>query len=251
MIEMTRLLRLRGFKIDVVAPDLCVRLLQLSATVKDADVAHVRAQLLGIAPPECLEAVGPISKETPRPASEETPPPTFEENPLPVDEQPVERLVGAPAVPTVVELFSHDICDGSFACPSCQRVLPMPRVWPRSRNAKPLVCPCGQLFRLRPNTRKFRRKPVNLAGYCSDMAEASPPSEIIINDLSYGGMQFRVTGSHTLQIGMQLQVHFTLPDKAAQKIQQTICIRHVEGQTVGASWDETEPFAAALALFLM
>jgi hypothetical protein len=64
-------------------------------------------------------------------------------------------------------------------------------------------------------------------------------------------MQFRLTGPHTLQIGTQLQVHFTLPDKGAHKIQQTICVRHVAGQTVGASWDETEPFAPALALFLM
>lgn len=235
IIKMTRLLRARGFEINFMERGLYVRLLQLSADVEDADVADVRAQLLRVAPPECLEALAL----------------TLEATSLPIDDQTVEPSVHEPCMPTVVELFPHDVCAEPFACPSCQCVLPMPRIWPRARNAKPFACPCGQMFRLRPNTRKFRRKRVNLAGYCAGTADVSSPQVIIVCDLSYGGIQFRLPGPHDLRVGMPLQVHFTLPDNADRKIQQTIYVRHIKGRMVGASWDETAPFAHALALFLM
>ena len=275
MLEMTRLLRAHGFKINVIAPDLCEQLLKLSATVKDVVVAETRAQLLGVVSPDNVEAVVPTPEKATQskravsfltapeetalqeplevaivePAKSAVSEP--DDSPPPHAEPKAEALPSQPNVPSLVELFPHDICDGSFTCPSCQRVLPMPRVWPQVRNAKALACPCEQRFWLRPDTRRFPRKRVHCLGYYLDTATNSSPTDIVIKDLSFGGMQFQVKEDHTLHVGMQLQVYFALLDEDSRKIQQTIYVQSVKRGTIGAQWDEKAPFDPALALFLM
>lgn len=236
MLDMTRLLRLHGLTIAVTVPDLYAQLLRLSATLDDPAIAQVRAQLLAVAPPELVDASAPAPDEVALP---------------PAAEPAVAPIVSPSVAPAVVTLFPHDIHDGLLTCPTCQRDLSMPRVWPRTRRAVPLACTCGQLFQLRPNHRKFHRKPVQLMGYYVDATGDSPAGDIVVHDLSFGGLQFQTTGPHTLTLDMPLRVHFTFPDKPSHVICQVIRVRYVAGQTIGASWVETSGFDSVLALFLM
>ena len=92
-----------------------------------------------------------------------------------------------------------------------------------------IMCPCGNVFHLVCDNRRFVRKPVELAGclYNSGTVSSEAGEAITILDISLGGLRFQSQRSD-IQVGDQFSVRVFLDAGPGGWIEQKIVARHVQ-----------------------
>ncbi len=93
-------------------------------------------------------------------------------------------------------------------------------------------CRCGDIFRARVELRKHYRKAVNLSGVYRNL-RTGRLGQMMIEDLSIGGIGFRASGLLHLQTGDPLEITFNLDDRKRSKIILEVEVKRVQGQSVG------------------
>lgn len=81
-----------------------------------------------------------------------------------------------------------------------------------------------------------------------------PTGEMIVVDLSRGGLRFRVVGEMCLRPDDHIRVEFHLDDRNRSKIQKHAVVRNIKGLEVGAQFVKTDPSDAdtvAIGFYLL
>jgi len=71
-----------------------------------------------------------------------------------------------------------------------------------------------------------------------------------VTNLSTGGLQFATSSDHTIEVGQQVQVSFTLDDRKQTEIIKNVTIQSVNGSIIGCQFVENEPLEQALRFYL-
>ena len=265
MMEMKQLLRSHGILISLTSSDALEQLIQGSEGIEDESVRRVRQQLTG--EPEAEEAG---QAETPPPAPN---PPGLElELPSParlrddgaaqpmvpraeeavsvaVDPLPSQDPSGA--APVLKKIYPHSTQRAVIVCDACQTAISVRRE--RVNQTEPLRvdCSCGRLYVVEMETRQFPRKSVRLPGRYVGLDDETKAGEVVVENLSFGGMRFRLTEPQTLVRDDRLMLYLTLDDDAQTAIEHEVIVRYVSQDIVGAAFDASARFEPRLAAYLI
>ncbi len=98
-------------------------------------------------------------------------------------------------------------------------------------------CRCGEVFRFTIEFRKHYRKKVSLPGEYI-VQERGEKGEIIIRDLSLGGIRFESLRPHQISTDDTLEVKFKLDNSMGSEIRKLVKVIWARDRMVGAMYSE-------------
>lgn len=157
-------------------------------------------------------------------------------------------------------------------CPECQLAKTVAVGKFRSiRHTIKARCACGHSFFVSLDFRKCYRKNTALDGrYDTQTPEidtriwkktkltgtysTQPPAfgngHMVVTNISCGGFQFTIPGSHTLKVGQQIRITFTLDDRKQTEISKRVIVQSITDNIIGCRFADDEPLEQALRFYL-
>ena len=113
-----------------------------------------------------------------------------------------------------------------FACPQC-KASKRAEVSKFRGCTSPLKvkCRCGATFTVSLEFRQDPRKGTDLAGYFCPLPEPGDWEEMVVENVSFGGLMFLPLTHHRLGEGDEVRVRFRLDDKRRSEIERTAVVR--------------------------
>jgi hypothetical protein len=146
--------------------------------------------------------------------------------------------------------YSDDVGQVTVLCPKCGFAKQIDatkfKITQKDLKAK---CKCGEVFKFTIEFRKHYRKNVSLPGEYS-IRESAESGEIIIENLSLGGIQFATLRQHRISTNSIVMLKFTLNNPARTEIHRSAKVMWIKGHIVGAQFIEPKLFERDLAFFL-
>lgn len=146
--------------------------------------------------------------------------------------------------------------DGDVAvisCPNCGKTRKLP-VEPYRRTSKRdlrIRCSCTNVFCLCLEYRKDRRKPVRLLGRSINLSNHRVCQDIIIKNISMGGVGFCPFTKHRTRPNDRLLLSFTLNDVNSTAIDADVSVRSVNQDYIGCEFTNTRNIWTPLGFFLL
>ena len=110
-------------------------------------------------------------------------------------------------------------------------------------------CRCGHIFRRNLNFRRYHRKPVRLAGEYTNLSSGKR-GEVLIANLSLGGVGFIHFRPHDLSPEVQLDLKFRLDDPKRKAVQKKATVKSVRQGFIGVEFSDPQPLDNELSLYL-
>ncbi len=139
----------------------------------------------------------------------------------------------------------------TISCPKCsfsRRV--EAKSIKRASEGFSIRCRCGDIFKARVEFRRHYRKAVKLGGAYRNL-RTDRQGQMVVEDLSLGGVGFRTLGRHELLTGDTLEVTFNLDDRKNSKISLRVDVRRVQDQLVGTETKQVSRGNRDLGFYLM
>ena len=73
---------------------------------------------------------------------------------------------------------------------------------------------------------------------------------IIVTNISNGGLQFTALGRHGIEVGQEAQVTLTLDDRKHTQIRQRVIVQSVAEDIIGCRFADNEPLGQGLRFYL-
>jgi hypothetical protein len=146
--------------------------------------------------------------------------------------------------------YVDDANQATVICPNCgfAKQIDTTKFKDTKKNLK-AKCKCGEVFEFSIEFRKHYRKKVKLPGEYR-VAESGERGEIIIEDLSLGGVQFVTLGHHRMSTNNTVTLKFKLNNPAQTEIERSAKIMWIKGNTFGAMFIGPKLFERDLAFYL-
>jgi formylmethanofuran dehydrogenase subunit B len=114
-------------------------------------------------------------------------------------------------------------------------------------------CKCGHQFMAIMEQRKSIRKSTRCPGtflHIDDKGNRAV-GRMTVCDISRDGMRVEIHGIHRLAVGDAFDVEFRLDDRHRSLIRKTLTVQNVNGNILGAAYDDGYHFDKALGMYLM
>jgi hypothetical protein len=139
-----------------------------------------------------------------------------------------------------------------LTCQRCQQSFTL-QVSQQSGVANPqaVYCPCGALYLVGLQARQFARKDTNLEGTYLHEQGGEAIGHMIVENISYGGLQMRLSGPHTLAEDDKIFIQFALdPQQDGELIQETVRVRYVRDRVIGTQFIDSYGLPKVLTDYL-
>ncbi|MFO7963539.1 MAG: PilZ domain-containing protein [Desulfobacterales bacterium] len=138
-----------------------------------------------------------------------------------------------------------------IACPFCNFAKKIEAAkYRNSGKSLKVRCRCGKIFTCAIEFRRYFRKKVNLAGEYV-LLKNQRKGDLMVEDLSMGGMGFSNLTPHQLGRGDILEVTFRLDDKKKTELKRRVKVVSVKGHFIGAEFAEKQRFDKELGFYLL
>jgi hypothetical protein len=144
----------------------------------------------------------------------------------------------------------HTPRTGLLRCDRCQRTHTVMAVSSPEEPVE-IQCPCGMMYQAILDSRKYDRKVVHLLGGYVDQNDNTKSGTIVIENMSFGGLKFRLTSPQKLAYNDVLNMQFTLDDKAQTRIREKVRVHYVNRAIVGAEFVDLDKLSENLSSYLM
>ncbi|MGL1933040.1 MAG: PilZ domain-containing protein [Desulfotalea sp.] len=113
-----------------------------------------------------------------------------------------------------------------------------------------IKCKCAETFHAKLEFRKFHRKEVSLEGnyFISQQDDLGGPAYIL--DISEKGIGFEVRGMHSINIGDEGKILFTLDNKKKTQLEKTIIVRAIKESQIGCEFTSNLAFERELGFYM-
>ncbi|OQX06840.1 MAG: hypothetical protein BWK76_25670 [Desulfobulbaceae bacterium A2] len=132
----------------------------------------------------------------------------------------------------IVKAFVRQDGSATVVCPACGRskVMPASAIKPGLRiKAR---CVCHIEFIVTFEFRRSYRKSVQLPGSYTVLPPNRGGGEMLVTDISRGGIKLHLPAGHGLNPGQRIEINFQLDDKRQSAIQRQVVVRHILGKEV-------------------
>lgn len=142
----------------------------------------------------------------------------------------------------------------SLVCPHCgiYRPVSVTKVGVLGRPVK-ARCTCGQSFVVEFERRTLHRKAISLPGsFRKPDSRDIGYGDLLVEDVSRGGVAFRVVGQGNVEEGDLLDIQFQLDDPERTVIRARVLVRHILEEKIGCQFVNLEPgVQKSLSFYLM
>ena len=288
MLQMKDLLRKHGVNISLAAPNVYDQLLQAAEAVDDEEVGQLYLRIIDDAPPVTLPAANDIAFDEENPFIEDEASPFADEPshakpaaPRPTkpraqdrsaaaskhDPDPTHKIVlpkqfvaeaeggarskpGDRPEPVTKRVAMHTPRAGLLRCDECQRTNTV-IASASEEETREIQCVCGMVYRVILDARQYDRKDAHLSGSYLDPNDSDRTGPIVIENISFGGLKFRVVGPHSMAYNDFLDIQFTLNNAAQTPIREKVRVTYVRDDMVGAEFAELNALSRELAVYLV
>jgi len=137
-----------------------------------------------------------------------------------------------------------------ICCPACGFARKVDALKYRNTNkALTVKCKCGETFKCSVDFRKSYRKRVNLAGEYT-ILKNQKKGEMLVEDISLGGLGFNNMAHHSLENGDVLELKFRLDDPNRSELVRKVSVKIVKGHFVGTEFMEKNRFDKEIGFYL-
>ncbi len=139
-----------------------------------------------------------------------------------------------------------------IVCPECNFSKMFSAEQFRNRqNFLKIKCKCGHSFTVQLEFRLHIRKQTKLRGICKFSSTGTGVWEVILVNLSLGGVCLELRGNHGLTIGDKGILKFTLDDRKATAITKQITVKGITTNLIRCEFVEDRAYQKALGFYLM
>lgn len=110
-------------------------------------------------------------------------------------------------------------------------------------------CRCGEIFKRNLNFRRYHRKPVRLAGEYKNLSTGKK-GEILVENVSLGGIGFTYFLPHDLSADALLEVKFRLDDPKRKEVRKRAMVKSIYQRYVGVEFSDSQPLDNVLSFYL-
>jgi hypothetical protein len=146
--------------------------------------------------------------------------------------------------------YVNDAGQVTVICPECGYAKQLDttkyKVTQKKLKAK---CKCGKIFTFTIDFRKYYRKNVRLPGEFI-ASESGERGDIIVENLSLGGIQFSTLSRHRMSTDDEVALQFRLDNSSRTEIHRSAKVMWVRGHNVGAKFIVPKSFETDLAFYL-
>jgi hypothetical protein len=111
-------------------------------------------------------------------------------------------------------------------------------------------CSCDKLFRISLECRRHYRKITKILGKSINLSNRREMQDIIIENISSGGIGFCPFRKHKTSKDDRLQVSFALNDVQQTPIETHVTVQSSTDEYIGCEFNSTEKFKTFLGFFL-
>ena len=140
-----------------------------------------------------------------------------------------------------------------LTCPYCnqQKVILAHSYIGYKRKLK-VKCYCKQRFVAYLEFRKHIRKEIILRGTYSNHSHKYSSGNLIIKDISLGGLAFTNVDIEVFKVGDKFRVDFTLDDEQQTEIKKDVIVMNIRQRTVGCMFERPEDvYGGALGYYVI
>ena len=140
-----------------------------------------------------------------------------------------------------------------ISCPGCGKTKKLSMV-PYKQNSKRdlrVKCSCENVFCLCFEYRRDRRKSVRLLGKSINLSNHRESQDIIIKNISMGGVGFYPFKQHKTKQEDRLQLFFELNDCNNTPLKVDVTVRTVCNDYVGCEFNNTGKIEASIGFYLL
>jgi hypothetical protein len=129
-------------------------------------------------------------------------------------------------------------------CPYCgrQKVTPVDSFRGYKHKLK-VKCSCSKKFMVILEFRKRVRKKTYLRGTYTNHSQNNSSGNLVIRDISVGGLQFTSLDAQNLRVDDELTVEFALDDEHRTEINKEVTVRDIRKNSVGCEFERSDEFA--------
>ncbi|MHC1725241.1 MAG: PilZ domain-containing protein [Syntrophobacteraceae bacterium] len=148
-----------------------------------------------------------------------------------------------------MRVYLNESSSGTITCPKCghsRQINFSNDKIPTSVKAK---CFCGCSFRINFEKRRYYRKSVQIPGICMISGDTEDDSQIVILDISQGGMRAVKKSGKLPKLDQRLRINFSLNET---KLSCVVSICHVKNEHFGAIFQDLDEHSKkTLGFFLL
>ena len=139
-----------------------------------------------------------------------------------------------------------------ITCPFCRKATKLSVGQYREKGKRELriKCCCEKLFCVGLEYRKHPRKPVRLLGRSINLSRHRESNDILIKNISLGGICFSPFSKHKIRQDDKMQVSFTLNDASQTIIDASARVRTVSPDYICCKFTGAENFSKSLGFYL-
>ena len=147
-------------------------------------------------------------------------------------------------------VYVDDTNQATIICPRCgfTKKIDVTKFRNTHKSVK-AKCKCNEIFQFTIEFRKHYRKKVKLTGEYI-IQKNGKKGDIIIRDLSIGGIRFETLILHQISTDDILEVRFRLNNSSKKEIRKKVQVIWVDGLSVGAQYTERKLYEKDLGFYL-
>lgn len=140
-----------------------------------------------------------------------------------------------------------------ITCPFCHTIkkASVARYKERNKRELKIKCGCANVFSICLECRKHPRKPIKLIGKSINLSKHRESRDVIIKDISMGGIQLHPFRKHRIRKDDRLQISFSLNDANNTPITTHVTVKTVFKDHVGCEFNSIEEFRTSLGFYLI
>jgi hypothetical protein len=140
-----------------------------------------------------------------------------------------------------------------ITCPLCKKSkkLSVAKYKEIGKRELRIKCSCGNIFCLLLEYRRHPRKPVKLLGKSINLSKHRERQDIIVKNISLGGIGFYPFKTHRTQKDDRLQVSFALSDSNNTPIDTNATVRAAGKDYIGCEFNSSETIKTSIGFYLL
>lgn len=93
-------------------------------------------------------------------------------------------------------------------------------------------------------------KKTNLTGVYNMQAPATGGGLMEVTNISCGGLQLTISGTHNIKVGDQARITFTLDDRKQTEVSKRVVVHSINGKVIGCQFAKNETLEQGLRFYL-
>jgi hypothetical protein len=141
----------------------------------------------------------------------------------------------------------------TITCPFCRKIkkLSVAQYKESGKRELKVKCACDKVFNVCLECRRHHRKPTKILGKSVNLSQHREEQDILIENLSMGGIGFCAFKKHRTRENDRLQVSFNLNDVHHTLIQTDVTVRSAFNKYIGCEFNSTDSFKKSLGFYLI